>query len=88
MSDPIQKEYHGQMNALARKIDEFFNGRRKPGRSPRVGFILLTAEFGKIEDGRVNYISNGNRPDMLAMLREYLARAEGRYAEPEGGKPQ
>jgi hypothetical protein len=41
----------------------------------------LTAEFGKIEGGRVNYISNGNREDMLAMMREYLARAEGRYQD-------
>jgi len=88
MADPIQQKYHGQMNKLAQSIDEYFNGPNKPGRKRKVAFILLTAEFGLIEDGRVNYSSNGNRPDMLAMLREYLARAEGRYAEPEGGKPQ
>lgn len=88
MADPIQAKYHQSMNDLARFIDEQFNGPVKLGRKRKVAFILLTAEFGKIEDGRVNYISNGQRPDMLAMLREYLARAEGRYAEPEGGKPQ
>lgn len=69
------------MNKLARVIDEWFNGKRKPNRQPKVGFILLTAEFGKIDGGRVNYISNGNREDMLAMMREYLARAEGRYQD-------
>ena len=78
---PIQEQYRKQMNRLAKLIDEFFNGRRKPNRKPTVGFILLTAEFGKIEGGKVNYISNGNREDMIAMLREYLARVEGRYSE-------
>lgn len=78
---PIQEQYRKQMNRLAKTIDEFFNGRRKPDRKPTVGFILLTAEFGKIEGGKVNYISNGNREDMIAMLREYLARVEGRYSD-------
>ena len=87
MAAPIQKQYHRAMNKLARLIDETMNGKRKPGRKPTVGFVLLTAEFGKIEGGRVNYISNGERADMIAMLREYLARAEGRYSEPTG-RPQ
>ena len=43
----------------------------------RWAFVLLTAEFGVIRDGRVNYISNGEREDMVAMLRELLARFEG-----------
>ncbi len=81
MAAPIQEQYLKQMNKLAKVIDEWFNGKRKPGRKPKVGFILLTAEFGKIDGGRVNYISNGERADMIAMLREYLARADGRYSE-------
>lgn len=81
MVAPIQEKYRSQMNKLARVIDEWFNGKRKPGRKPKVGFILLTAEFGKIDGGRVNYISNGEREDMIAMLREYLARVEGRYQD-------
>jgi hypothetical protein len=83
---PIQEQYRKQMNRLAKMIDEFFNGRRKPNRKPTVGFILLTAEFGKIDGGRVNYISNGQRDDMIAMMREYLARVEGRYSEGSGTK--
>lgn len=83
MGDPIQPEFHAMMNDVARALDRFFNG----DGPRRVGFILLTAEFGKIDGGRVNYISNGNREDMIAMLREYLARAEGRYQEPPEGKP-
>ena len=82
MVAPIQDQYLKSMNKLAKVIDEWFNGKRKPGRKPKVGFVLLTAEFGKIDGGRVNYISNGERADMIAMLREYLSRVEGRYSEP------
>ncbi len=78
MPEPIQAEYRAQMNELAHAIDEWLNGPKRPGIAPKLGFILLVSEFGKIDDGRVNYISNGERKDMLAMLREYLARAEGR----------
>ena len=85
---PIQAEYRQMMNKLARVIDEFFNGKRKPNRKPKVGFILLTAEFGKIDGGRVNYISNGERSDMIAMLREYLARVEGRYLDSDEKGPR
>lgn len=78
MAEPIQPEMRQQMNAIAHALDEVFNGPKQPGVSPRVGFLLLTAEFGRIDDGRVNYISNGRRADMVAMLREVLARFEGR----------
>lgn len=85
MPDPIQPQHHHTMNALARGIDEALNGKRKPR---KLGFILLVAEFGQITNGRVNYISNGERADMIAMMREYLARLEGRYQDPPEGKPQ
>lgn len=89
MTDPIQEQYRKNMNRLARNIDISLNGRRKPGKEPKLGFVLLVAEFGEIHDGRVNYISNGQREDMIAMLREYLARLEGRYVEPAGSvRPQ
>lgn len=73
---PIQKEYHATMNRLARKIDRWLNGNAKPLQR-RLGFVLLVAEFGKIEGGRVSYISNGEREDMISMLKEYLGRLEG-----------
>lgn len=68
-SYPIQERYRRSMNKIARAIDEAFNGKPKAGKSKKVGFILLTAEFGKIDGGRVNYISNGDRETMLAMMR-------------------
>ena len=81
MPDLIHPQYRAAMNRVARAIDEAFNGKPKRNRKPKVGFILLTAEFGKIDGGRVNYISNGERADMIAMMREYLARLEGRYQD-------
>ena len=81
---PIEAQHRETMNALARGIDEIFNGPLPaPGlpSGPRpICFVLLSAESGKVVDGRVNYISNGHRDDMVAMLRELLARFEGRYA--------
>jgi hypothetical protein len=43
------------------------------------GFALFVFDFG--QDGRINYISNANRADMLATLKEFIAKAEGRYAD-------
>lgn len=78
MNAPIQDQHRETMNRLAEVLDRQFN----PDRHQRkVGFVLLIAEFGKIDGGRVNYISNGERADMIAMMKEYIARAEGRYVE-------
>jgi hypothetical protein len=67
------------MRALADGLDHILNAdaREKTGK-PAYGFVLLVAEFNKMDGGRVNYISNGQRDDMLTMLREFLARVEGR----------
>lgn len=46
------------------------------------GFALFVFQFGSGDDHRINYISNAERNDMLATLKEFIARAEGRYAEP------
>lgn len=81
MSDPIQQQYRGFMNDIARALDEGFNGTTRP---KKIGFVLLMAEFGQIDGGRVNYISNGDRTDMIAMMKEWLARAEGRYSDTGG----
>lgn len=79
---PIQPEQFELMNGLAHGLDDILNP-ALPGlpRQKKIGFVLLTAYFGKIEGGRVNYISNGEREDMLAMLRELLARLEGQQMQ-------
>jgi hypothetical protein len=81
MTDPIQPQFHATMNQLAGELDRRFN---PPPRQRTVGFALFSFEFGKTEGGRVNYISNGNREDMIVAVKEWLARAEGRHQE--GGR--
>lgn len=77
-ADPIQEKFHDQMNKLAQTLDVFFNG---GSTGPEIVFLLLVGEVNNTGGGRVNYISNGNRDDMLSLMKEYLARAEGRYVE-------
>lgn len=74
MADPIEPNFRAKMNGIAAALDDLFN----PDGSGRIVFTLLVAESGKMEGGRVNYISNGERDDILSMLRELLGRAEGR----------
>lgn len=45
------------------------------------GFALLMFGLKGDESSRMNYIANVNREDMLAALKEFIARNEGRYEE-------
>jgi hypothetical protein len=80
VSDPIQEEQRNKMNALAAGLDRIFN-HEKTGDDREWCFVLLSARFGQIDGGRVNYISNGERDDCVSMLKEITARFEGRYVE-------
>lgn len=75
--DAIQPEFHGTMNQVAAALDDCFNGKPQPGRKKQVGFVLLTFNFG--DNAHVNYISNADRKDMIAAMKEFIARAEGMY---------
>jgi hypothetical protein len=78
---PIQDQYREQMRAVAKAIDGFLN----PDGVKRNGFALLVFPFGQPDDShRSNYISNADREDMLATMKEFIARAEGRYADDSG----
>ena len=77
---PMTAEF---MQHVARALDGVFNG-SATGHDRKIGFVVLVAEFGLIDNGRVNYISNGDRADMIAMLHETLARFEGRYVDQAG----
>lgn len=70
------------MRELAARLDDLLNGEAR-GNDRKVGFVLLTFPFGKVEHGRVNYIGNGDRDEVRVALKELLARWEGRYAESE-----
>lgn len=69
------------MQDLGRVIDAFFNGEGTPPGQKKWGFALLVFKFGQGDDHRSNYISNSNREDMLATMKEFIARAEGRHVE-------
>ena len=77
---PIQSEYFADMNEMARLLDEYFN---TPGEPRKTGFALFVFPFGEKADGRMNYISNGERKNMIDVLKEFIARAEGRIADLE-----
>lgn len=84
---PIEEQHRAVMNTLATALDEVFNGPAGPERVRTTGFALLVFPMG--EDisgtGRVNYIGNGSRADMLVALKELVARWQGREPS-EGGK--
>lgn len=67
---PIQREVEVQMRVLARTIQEIM--------PPEFGFAFLAFELGNARRGRMNYISNANRDDMVSALKELLANFEGR----------
>jgi hypothetical protein len=75
---PIDPQFHELMNGIARLLDEAFNGPDCKAEDKKVGFFLATYEMAA--PGRFNYISNSDKTDVHAMLREIAARLEGRIA--------
>ncbi len=71
---PIEPRYASQMNALGHALDTALNKGKLPARD--TGFVLLVFPLHDHE-GRCNYISNGQREDVIVLLREQLARFEG-----------
>ena len=80
---PIEDEYRVKMRALASAIDQIFNEGKKP---KELGFALLLFPFGEAPSGRMNYISNAQRSDMLVAVREWLEQAEEHQRELEAAQ--
>lgn len=76
---PIEPQYVAKMRALAKELDYWLND-GKTGEDRDTGFCLLVFPFTGHE-GRCNYISNADRKDMTVLLREQLARFEGRAGD-------
>ena len=55
----VEEKTEDLLKLFADCIAEFF---------PKLGFMLLVFEFNKVAEA--NYISNGNRQDMIETLRE------------------
>jgi hypothetical protein len=74
--EPIERRYQATMNAIARALDETFNGDAR-GKARKTGFVLLVFPF-EDHEGRANYISNGaDRRDIVALFKEQIKRFEG-----------
>jgi hypothetical protein len=72
---PIPENLRTAMNLLGAFLDQHFT----EVAGERMGFALFVFPFG--EGGRISYISNSDRADMLATLKEFIAKSEGRYEE-------
>jgi hypothetical protein len=68
------------LQGVAKGLDDVFNG---PVRPKKYGFALLVFEFGKTDNGMVDYVSNAERNDMITAMKEWVARAEGRVIDTE-----
>ena len=68
------------MQSMAQAIDDILNERGKPKKN---GFVLLVFPLDMPEGNRTNYISNSQRGDVVAALKEVVARFEGQ-AEQKG----
>lgn len=71
--DPIEQKYHDHMNAVMKALCGLF---------PGSGVALLVFAFGDAK--RMNFISNAERADMIAAMKEFIARNEGRMMEKPG----
>jgi len=69
MADP-----RDTMQALAVGLSAALNGNERPGPN---GFVLLVFPMEGPEGQRTNYVSNCERKDILAALKEIVARFEG-----------
>lgn len=83
---PIQEKYREQMNALAHSLDELLNGEGGAAARPnaqRVGFFLAVfdMEHAGPAPGRFNYISNSDKTDVRAMMKEIEARITARLQQ-------
>jgi hypothetical protein len=74
--DPIEKKWRHLMTDTMVALTKSF---------PGMGVGLMVFDLDK--PGRMNWISNANRADMIVAMKEFIARNEGRVmAKPD--RPQ
>ena len=78
----ISPVYREKMQILAGAIDDLFNGDKK-GKDRRICFALLYAPFGG-NGGPAAYLSNGERNDVVTMMKRMIARFEGQLMTGRG----
>jgi len=75
IEEPMRKVMNNIGRLLAGAIDEAAAVIHR-----KYGFALFVFPLDDV-DGRMNYVSNARREDMLAAIKEFIARNEGRYEE-------
>lgn len=78
MVAPIDKKHRKKMNTLAEFLDTRFNGMLR-GSARKIGFTLLI--FPLKAPGRMNYLCNANRADMIASMKQLISQWEGEVPE-------
>ncbi len=73
MSEAAKDATKVVLQGVAHALDQYFNG----AGPKKTGFVLLTFPFDGPEGQRCNYVSNGQRKDVLATLKEVVARFDG-----------
>ena len=69
----LKKRTTDLMRRLAEGLDQVFNGDERPKKH---AFVLLVMPFDAPPGARVNYVSNGVREDIVAMLKEVIEKYE------------
>jgi hypothetical protein len=75
----VDAAYVAQMRELAGFLDTYWNGPPQPGVAydRKTGFCLFVFSFdAKPKEGRVNYISNAEREDMIKSVEAWLLEAK------------
>lgn len=75
----IEEKLRPIMNDIGKIIGQAIRDAKE-----NMGFALFVFDFG--EGGRINYISNAQREDMLATLKAFIASCEGRMQMEEEKK--
>lgn len=77
MSKNVEKELNIQLDQIAkmRELASLLDNYFKP-----MGFALLVFPLGNKEnDGRMNYISSAQRPDMIEAMQEFIDKQKAAY---------
>ncbi|OHV85921.1 hypothetical protein [Ensifer sp. LCM 4579] len=74
MSSSKRVETVEVMKTIAQALDETLNGQQRPKKNC---FVVLIFPFDGEAGNRINYVSNADRSDIVAALKEITARFEG-----------
>ncbi len=69
-----------EVKASGEKLAQVIDAALPPGH----GFALLIVEFG--DEGNLSWISNVERDDMIATMKDFIPRHEGRALDPPARK--